>query len=91
MSIELKVPSAGESITEVVISEWLKNEGDFVEKDENLVVVETDKANMEIPAPEAGTLAKIVKKAGETVSVGGIIARLESGGAKKTPKKNMKQ
>ena len=52
MSIELKVPAVGESITEAMIGEWLKAEGDWVEQDEPLVIIETDKVNVELPAPE---------------------------------------
>ena len=55
--IEVKAPSIGESITEVVIGEWLKAPGDWVEEDENIVVVESDKVNMEVPAPVAGVLS----------------------------------
>lgn len=57
MAIELKVPEVGESITEVFIGTWLKEEGETVEKDEALVEVETDKATLEVPAPSAGTLS----------------------------------
>jgi 2-oxoglutarate dehydrogenase E2 component (dihydrolipoamide succinyltransferase) len=76
MAIELKVPSVGESITEVVIGRWLKQGGQQVAKDEALVEIETDKATLEVPAPEAGTL-KVLKQAGESATVGEVIARLE--------------
>ncbi|MGN6730948.1 MAG: biotin/lipoyl-containing protein, partial [Candidatus Binatia bacterium] len=61
MPIELKVPEVGESISEVEIGEWLKKEGDFVEQDDEVVMIETDKATVEISAPEAGTITKILK------------------------------
>ncbi len=77
MATELKVPSAGESITEVMIVEWRKNEGDFVEQDEPIVEIETDKASMEVPAPVAGKLTKVHKPAGETVAVGDVIAEFD--------------
>jgi 2-oxoglutarate dehydrogenase E2 component (dihydrolipoamide succinyltransferase) len=77
MSIELKIPDVGESIREVQIGRWLKKEGDRVEQDEDLVQLETDKASMELPAPAAGVLAKILKKEGETVAVGEVIGHLE--------------
>jgi 2-oxoglutarate dehydrogenase E2 component (dihydrolipoamide succinyltransferase) len=77
MSVELKVPSAGESVSEVYIGEWLKKEGDWVEADENVVVVETDKANMEVPAPASGRIAQIKKKQGEAASVGEVIALID--------------
>ena len=81
MSVQLKVPSVGESVTEVEIGEWLKKEGDHVEKDENVVVIETDKATVEIPAPQAGRLSKILKKQGEGAVVGDVIGELEAGSA----------
>lgn len=80
MAIELKVPSVGESITEVVIGQWLKQEGERVAKDEPLVEIETDKATLEVPAPEAGTLVKVLKGAGENAAVSEVIAWLEPGG-----------
>lgn len=80
MPVELKVPSVGESITEVQIGEWLKNEGDPVSKDEPVVLVETDKANVEIPAPESGVLMSIGKQVGDIVSVGAVIGEIETDG-----------
>ena len=62
MSIELKIPDVGESIREVQIGRWLKKEGDAIDQDENVVELETDKASMELPAPEAGVLSKILKR-----------------------------
>lgn len=85
MSIELKVPAVGESISEVEIGEWLKQEGDFVQKDENVVVIETEKATVEIPAPVAGTLKNLKKKKGETAKVGEVIAQIEEGKASAAP------
>jgi 2-oxoglutarate dehydrogenase E2 component (dihydrolipoamide succinyltransferase) len=88
MSIPLTVPSVGESITEVEIGEWLKKEGDVVERDENVVVIETEKATVELPASESGTLVKILKKTGETATIGETIGEMEKGrGGKKPPKK----
>ena len=81
MSIELKVPEVGESISEAMIGEWLKKEGDRVEKDENLVIIETDKVTVELPSPESGVLAKIVKGDGEDAAVGEVIGILEPGEA----------
>jgi len=63
MPIEVKVPEVGESISEVEIGEWLKKEGDFVERDDEIVVIETDKATVEVSAPESGTITKILKPA----------------------------
>src|SRR6476659_1126953 len=81
MQVELKVPSVGESITEVEIGEWLKNEGDSVSKDENLVVLESEKTTLELPAPSGGVGGKILKGKGETAKVGEVIALLQQNGA----------
>ena len=78
MAIELKVPSFGESITEVEIGEWLKREGDAVSKDENVVSIESEKATVDLPAPAAGVLAKILKKKGESAKVGESVGVLEA-------------
>ena len=77
MSTELKVPSAGESITEVTIVEWLKEEGAWAALDETVAVIETDKANVEVNAPVAGILTKIIKGEGEDAVVGEVIAHME--------------
>ncbi|GLV49287.1 dihydrolipoyllysine-residue succinyltransferase component of 2-oxoglutarate dehydrogenase complex [Thermus sp. LT1-2-5] len=76
---ELKVPSVGESIVEVEIGAWLKQEGERFAQDEPLVELITDKATLELPAPFAGTLRQILKKTGETARVGEAIALLEAG------------
>jgi len=81
MAVELKVPQSGESITEVQIGEWRKAEGDYVEVDEVLVEIETDKAAIELPAPSSGILKKILKKNGEEAAVGDVIGMLEEGEA----------
>ena len=73
MAIELKVPTVGESITEVQIGEWLKGEGDRVERDEILVKIETDKVTVDLPAPSAGVLSRIAKKQGEAAAVVGQV------------------
>ena len=78
---ELKVPSVGESIVEVEIGAWLKKEGEAFQADEPLVELITDKATLELPAPFAGTLKKILKAQGETARVGEAIALLEEGAA----------
>src|SRR5688572_6379952 len=77
MTIEVKVPEVGESITEVEIGDWLKAVGDSVQQDEDLVVIETDKATVEILAPQAGRLSKILKASGETAQVGEVIGHLD--------------
>jgi len=79
MPVDLKVPSVGESITEVFIGTWLKHEGEAVEKDEPLVEVETDKATLEVPASVSGVLTEVLKQDGDSAEVGEIIARIEEG------------
>lgn len=86
MQTEIKVPSLGESITEVDIGQWLKKEGDSVAKDENLVSLESEKATVDLPAPSAGVLIKILKPKGQVANVGEVIAVLDSNGAP-APKK----
>ncbi len=78
MAIELKVPTVGESITEVMIGEWLKAEGDWVAEDEPLVIIETDKVNVELPAPESGVLKQILKQEGDDAEVGDIVGLMEA-------------
>ena len=85
MPTELKVPEVGESINEVYIGQWLKSEGDTVEKDEPLVEVETDKATLEVPASAAGTLSKVLKKEGDTANVGEVIAHISAAGEAEAP------
>ncbi len=77
MTIEVKVPEVGESITEVEIGDWLKAVGDSVQQDDDLVFIETDKATVEILAPQAGRLSKILKASGETAQVGEVIGHLD--------------
>jgi 2-oxoglutarate dehydrogenase E2 component (dihydrolipoamide succinyltransferase) len=86
MQTEIKVPALGESITEVDIGQWLKKEGEAVSKDENIVSIESEKATVELPAPSAGTIVKILKNKGQTANVGETIALLDANGAP-SPKK----
>jgi len=74
---QIKMPQLGESVTEGTVDHWLKNEGDFVKRDEPLVEVVTDKVNAEIPSPFEGKLVKITAAQGETVQVGTVIAQIE--------------
>ena len=78
MSIELKIPVVGESITEVQISEWLKAEGDSVKLDEPIAVIDSEKTTFDLPASHTGKLTKILHQAGETVTVGTVVAHLEA-------------
>ena len=72
MLLEMKVPSPGESISEVEIAEWLVEDGDFVEKDQSIAEIDSDKATLELPAEESGTI-KIIVGDGETVAVGDVV------------------
>ena len=87
MSIELKVPEIGESITEVEIGGWLKKSGDTVKKDEPVVTLESEKATVELPSPGAGTIGKVLKQKGDLAKVGEVIAYLEEGKTDGTEKK----
>jgi 2-oxoglutarate dehydrogenase E2 component (dihydrolipoamide succinyltransferase) len=79
MPVEVKVPSLGESITEVYIGRWLAQEGGSVTEDAPLVEVETDKATMEVMAPATGTLARVLKQKGDSARIGEVIAYVEEG------------
>lgn len=81
MAIELKVPTVGESITEVQIGEWLKGEGDAVSRDEIIARIETDKVTVDFTAPTDGVLTQIKVKKGQTAAVGDVIGYLEEGAA----------
>jgi 2-oxoglutarate dehydrogenase E2 component (dihydrolipoamide succinyltransferase) len=81
MALELKVPEVGESITEVMIGIWKKQEGDSVTTDESVVEIESDKATVELPAPGSGTITKILKGSGERATVGEVIGFMELAGA----------
>lgn len=76
-TVELKVPSVGESVSEVFITSWLKEEGEPVQAGEALVEIESEKATLEIPAPVTGRLARIGKKKGDTARVGEVIGAVE--------------
>src|SRR6186713_1563904 len=81
MAIELKVPTVGESITEVQMGEWLKGEGDSVSRDEVIAKIETDKVTVDLTAPNDGVLSQIKVKQGQTANVGDVIAYIEEGAA----------
>lgn len=80
MAIELKVPSVGESITEVIIGTWMKQAGDAVAMDEPVVELDSDKASQELGSPSAGTIQKLLYKEGDTVKVGEVIAIIDENG-----------
>lgn len=80
MAIEIRVPQMGESVTEGVIAQWLKREGEAVAADEPVVEVETDKITVEVPAPAAGVLVKHAVSEGDTVGVGDVIGMIDVDG-----------
>jgi 2-oxoglutarate dehydrogenase E2 component (dihydrolipoamide succinyltransferase) len=80
MSLAIKVPTVGESITEVTLSSWKKKDGDRVEMDEVIAELESDKATFELTAEKAGTL-KIVANEGDVLPIGAVVANIEEGGA----------
>jgi 2-oxoglutarate dehydrogenase E2 component (dihydrolipoamide succinyltransferase) len=85
MTIQLKVPSLGESVTQATIGPWLKREGEAVGVDEPLVEVESEKATLAVPAPAAGVLRRILRQTGETVAVGEVIGEIEEGASAAAP------
>jgi 2-oxoglutarate dehydrogenase E2 component (dihydrolipoamide succinyltransferase) len=78
MQIEVKVPQLSESVSEASLVSWHKKEGEAVKRDENLIDIETDKVVMELPAPADGVLVKFVKKDGDSVTSGEVIAILDT-------------
>lgn len=79
MSIEVKVPTLGESVSEATVGQWLKKPGEAVALDEPIVSLETDKVAVEVPAPAAGVLGALVANEGDTVNVGALLALIEDG------------
>ncbi len=77
-TVEMKIPTVGESITEVTVAKWLKPDGAQVSRDEIIAELESDKATFELPAEGSGTLRHAVKE-GETIGIGAVIARIEGG------------
>ena len=92
MSEKVLVPALGESITEATVSKWLKNKGDTVNADEGIVELETDKVNLEVPAPVSGVLTEVNSKDGDTVEVGAILGIIsEDAQETENPKINIKK
>jgi 2-oxoglutarate dehydrogenase E2 component (dihydrolipoamide succinyltransferase) len=79
--IEIKVPTVGESINEVTLVKWLKNDGDYVERDEVIAELESEKATFEVNAEQAGVL-KTVGKEGDTLNIGDVVAQIDDKAAK---------
>ena len=85
MTVEIKVPAMGESVTEATISKWFKKEGDAVKRDEPLLELETDKVTVEVPSPADGAIESIVAQAGATVTVGALLGAIAEGKAGSAP------
>jgi 2-oxoglutarate dehydrogenase E2 component (dihydrolipoamide succinyltransferase) len=79
-AVQVKVPGLGESVSEATIAAWRRAEGDPVKADEPLVEVESEKATVEVPSPQGGVLVRILRKAGETVAIGEVIAEIDPQG-----------
>ena len=80
MAVDVAIPGMGESVSEVILIEWLKGDGEYVERDEPICVLETDKANVDLPSPAGGVLQHL-QALETTLEVGGVIARIEEGAA----------
>ena len=76
MSVQVEIPSMGESVSEVILLEWLKSDGERVERDEPLCVLETDKANVELPSPASGAL-KHLQSTDTTLAIGAVVAEID--------------
>jgi len=87
MTVEIKVPAMGESVTEATISKWFKKEGDAVKRDEPLLELETDKVTVEVPSPADGAIESIAAQAGATVTVGALLGAIAEGKAGAAPAK----
>jgi 2-oxoglutarate dehydrogenase E2 component (dihydrolipoamide succinyltransferase) len=77
MAVNVDIPELGESVTEAILVEWLKQDGDYVQLDEPVCLIETDKADAELPAPAAGAL-KWLKQDGDTIKVGETVAEIDT-------------
>src|SRR5213075_1121544 len=85
MTIEIRVPTLGESITEATVARWLKQPGETVERDEPVVELETDKVTLEVPAPAAGELGEVIAAEGANVPVGAVLGMIVDGAAAAAP------
>ena len=79
MAIDVPLPQLGESVTEGTLTKWLVREGDVVQKDQPILVISTDKADAEIPAPASGRVSKLFVKEGDVIAVRTVLAQIEEG------------
>src|SRR5450432_4797537 len=84
--IDIKVPAVGESISEVTLVKWLKQDGDYVDRDEIIAELESEKATFEVNAEKAGSL-KTIGKEGDTLKIGDVLASIDESAAKPEEKK----
>ena len=89
MILEMKVPSPGESISEVEIAQWLVSDGDYVEKDQTIAEVDSDKATLDLPAEESGIIT-LKANEGDTVAVGAVVCHIDTKGKKEKNSSNNK-
>ncbi len=85
MTVEIRVPVLGESVSEATIGRWFKQAGDAVAQDEPILELETDKVTLEVNAPAAGVLSEITVKDGETVTPGALLGAISEGAAPAKP------
>ena len=90
MILEMKVPSPGESISEVEIAEWLVKDGDFVEKDQTIAEVDSDKATLDLPAEESGVIT-LKANEGDAVAVGQVVCLIDTSAKAPKVKKEKEQ
>ena len=90
MILEMKVPSPGESISEVEIAEWLVKDGDFVEKDQTIAEVDSDKATLDLPAEESGVIT-LKAEEGDAVAVGQVVCLIDTSAKAPKVKKEKEQ
>ena len=84
MTIEIRVPALGESVTEATVGQWFKKPGEAVQADEPVVELETEKAAVEVPAPTGGVLGEIRVEQGTAVAIGTVLGTIKEGAAKES-------
>ena len=85
MTIEIRVPTLGESVSEATVATWFKTPGDSVAQDEMLCELETDKVTVEVPSPSVGVLIEIIAEEGTTVGLNALLATISEGAGKTAP------
>jgi len=88
MIIEIKVPALSESVAEATLLSWHKKIGESINRDENLIDIETDKVVLELPSPDDGVLIEVIKNDGDTVIAGEVIAKIDTDAKIKSDAKN---